>query len=174
MFKRIADEPLATPEYRKNQETMLRQVMQYCHNDIECRRSQVLLHFGEIFDPQECRNQCDNCCCNQVVVEKDMTELAMDAVRFVKSLPATQPMPKTKFLMAAWGSQANLMAGPQGKGLSRVEKERLVDRLLSLGIFEQVGYDTGSGYPAHKLSVRISFSSRPWCYFVDLESLTGD
>lgn len=48
-------------ENKRRQKEELRNVIQYCENLMDCRRVQVLLHFGENFDSNECKATCDNC-----------------------------------------------------------------------------------------------------------------
>jgi superfamily II DNA helicase RecQ len=43
------------------QKRALGQVVQFCENDCECRRYQLLRHFGEKFSPPQCKQTCDNC-----------------------------------------------------------------------------------------------------------------
>ena len=41
------------------------EVVQYCENRADCRRSQQMAYFGEVFDPVDCKKFskaiCDNC-----------------------------------------------------------------------------------------------------------------
>ncbi|UZJ55378.1 hypothetical protein CBS101457_004698 [Exobasidium rhododendri] len=46
---------------KDQQHENLRQVLTYADNHIDCRRSQVLQYFGEIFDERNCHSGCDNC-----------------------------------------------------------------------------------------------------------------
>ncbi|KAK1417668.1 hypothetical protein QVD17_26800 [Tagetes erecta] len=68
-----------------NTENLLRMV-NYCENDVDCRRFLQLIHFGEKFDPVSCRKTCDNCFTAQNLVEKDVTEIAKHLVELVKSV----------------------------------------------------------------------------------------
>jgi hypothetical protein len=39
--------------------------LQYCQNEMDCRRVMILSHFGEVsFTKAGCRNTCDNCRCD--------------------------------------------------------------------------------------------------------------
>lgn len=67
-----------------NTENLLRMVS-YCENDVDCRRLLQLIHFGEKFDPVNCRKTCDNCAMTKSLVEKDVTETAKHLVELVKS-----------------------------------------------------------------------------------------
>lgn len=64
----------------------LRQVVQYCENQTDCRRRQVLHFFNETFDPKECKKKCDNCCSDVVSVTRDVTEHCINIVKMVQSL----------------------------------------------------------------------------------------
>ena len=69
----------------------LYRVVQYCENQTECRRAQLLEYFGETgFDIAKCReNQstiCDNCSCSAEMVEMDVTQTAKMIVESVNTL----------------------------------------------------------------------------------------
>lgn len=69
----------------------LYRVVQYCENQTECRRVQLLEYFGETgFRSAECReNQstvCDNCSCAATTVQLDVTQEAMLIVKSVNTL----------------------------------------------------------------------------------------
>lgn len=163
MFKRIDDDMTVTPEYRENQKTMLRQVMQYCQNNVECRRTQVLLHFGERFDPLACNQGCDNCCNSKDSTKIDMSEVAIAAIQCLKRLGPRQTLTKAKLVQKReeWGST---IPGNQEKGLSMTDRERLLNSLLSLGILEQVSCGNASnGFPQYKINVSDLLSKRVQC-----------
>ncbi|XP_038989126.1 ATP-dependent DNA helicase Q-like 4A [Phoenix dactylifera] len=65
-----------------NIENLLRMV-NYCENDIDCRRLLQLIHLGEKFDPLRCRKTCDNCSKMSNWIEKDVTDIAKQLVELV-------------------------------------------------------------------------------------------
>ncbi|VDP91539.1 unnamed protein product [Echinostoma caproni] len=70
-------------------EEALFRMVSYCENQIDCRRKQILSHFGEAFDPSECGLvvgcMCDNClqADRRRLEKRDVTEDAMRIVRAV-------------------------------------------------------------------------------------------
>ena len=52
----------------------------YCENDVDCRRSLQLAHFGEKFDGSICKGTCDNCSKSTVAVEEDVSGTAKQLV----------------------------------------------------------------------------------------------
>lgn len=76
----------ATREHQRHQTQMLDNVVQFCANKSDCRRTQVLNYFGEDFDRAKCNKTCDNCSStsNQKLV--DFTAFAKDAARLVDSI----------------------------------------------------------------------------------------
>lgn len=62
----------------------LRDVIQYCENRVDCRRTLLLHYFGEVFDRRECHKTCDNCECSKEVVVKDFTRSALDLLNLCK------------------------------------------------------------------------------------------
>ncbi|XP_038877365.1 ATP-dependent DNA helicase Q-like 4A isoform X2 [Benincasa hispida] len=68
-----------------NTENLLRMVS-YCENDVDCRRFLQLVHFGEKFDPANCKKTCDNCLKSTNLTEKDVTDIAKQLVDLVRSM----------------------------------------------------------------------------------------
>ncbi|XP_050942878.1 ATP-dependent DNA helicase Q-like 4A isoform X2 [Cucumis melo] len=68
-----------------NTENLLRMVS-YCENDVDCRRLLQLVHFGEKFDPGNCKKTCDNCLKSMNLIEKDVTDIAKQLVDLVRSM----------------------------------------------------------------------------------------
>lgn len=64
----------------------LRQVVQYCENQTDCRRRQVLHFFNETFEPKDCHKKCDNCCSEVISVTRDVTDHCVNIVKMVRSL----------------------------------------------------------------------------------------
>ena len=64
----------------------MRRVVQYCLNETDCRRMQVLSYFGEVFDPNDCHKTCDNCATEGGRLKSDLTNVAKDAVGLVRSI----------------------------------------------------------------------------------------
>lgn len=66
-------------------------VVQYCENQTECRRAQMLQYFGETgFDSSQCRENratiCDNCSCSVEMVATDITMVVKLIIESVNSL----------------------------------------------------------------------------------------
>jgi superfamily II DNA helicase RecQ len=74
----------------KRQEEGVRRVVQFCQNDVTCRRVQVLGYFGENFDPAKCGQSCDNCNHLGQIIQQDVSKAAVDAIRLVESLQGGQ------------------------------------------------------------------------------------
>ena len=69
----------------------LYRVVQYCENQTECRRAQLLEYFGETgFDRASCRENeatiCDNCSSADAMVEMNVTQPAKLIVESVNTL----------------------------------------------------------------------------------------
>lgn len=72
-------------QQKQRQKDNLRDVIQYCENRIDCRRTLILHYFGEVFDRRDCRKTCDNCESSQEIVTKDFTEAAKDLLNLCKT-----------------------------------------------------------------------------------------
>jgi superfamily II DNA helicase RecQ len=162
LFKLIQDGE-KTLEEKKRQEDGVRAVVQYCQNEIDCRRVQVLGYFGQVFDRKDCRKQCNNCLDNAGSAETDMSEMAAQAIRLVKCL-LSRDTNVTKLHCLDVFRGANLKAIRDrghdrvplfgaGSSLTREQCERLFDHLLSLEGFRQVPVPNKSGWNALYMQV---------------------
>jgi superfamily II DNA helicase RecQ len=64
----------------------LYQMVSYCENNVECRRVQLLDHFGEHFDRADCQSGCDNCANPAAAASRDVTADAQAIIRIAQSM----------------------------------------------------------------------------------------
>ncbi|KAJ2183912.1 ATP-dependent DNA helicase sgs1, partial [Coemansia sp. RSA 520] len=79
-------------DVKERQRQQVRQMIQFCENDVDCRRQLVLSYFGEHFDASQCQNTCDNCRSRSAEsrVQVDMTEEARLIIESVRILNERQ------------------------------------------------------------------------------------
>ena len=85
VIERLIDAGDGERDQKATQRANLRQVVQVCMNETDCRRAQVLAYFGEVFDRSGCHKTCDNCV-RIVRPSTDVSEYAVDAIRLVQSI----------------------------------------------------------------------------------------
>ncbi|CCM06382.1 uncharacterized protein FIBRA_08641 [Fibroporia radiculosa] len=151
--RQIRDNRDTNHQEKSHQEEELQRVVQYCQNDVDCRRTQVLAYYSEQFDHRKCHLGCDNCSNPQGVERHDVTTLAVQFIQFAQAIVAGgERVTRNQFLDAVRGStnkaikDKNLHQHPHfacGKGTSRECAERLVDRLDAMGIFDSVTVQNG-------------------------------
>ncbi|EIW74867.1 hypothetical protein CONPUDRAFT_77682 [Coniophora puteana RWD-64-598 SS2] len=127
-------------EEKERQTAALRAVAIYCLNGVECRRTMVLRHFGEKFDPANCHKQCDNCRKDGASVTQDLTAYAQRVIELHKQMSATGSMIATGTLKAVFkgrnikavreGGHQQLSLCGAGKDLDAAILDRLIDYML--------------------------------------------
>ena len=138
-------------------------MVQYCQNEIDCRRVQVLGYFGQVFDRKDCHERCNNCLDNADSEELDMSDMAAQAIRLVKDL-INRDKNVTKLHCLDVFRGANIKAirdkghdrAPlfgAGSHLTREQCERLFDHLLSSEGLCQVPVANRSGWNALYMQV---------------------
>ena len=78
----VRKEKLSPAQERVHMENLYRMV-QYCENETDCRRVQLLEYFAEQFDPALCRGgttPCDNCQSKVSYHSEDVTDLVQVVV----------------------------------------------------------------------------------------------
>ena len=121
----------------------LNRMVQFCENQVECRRVLLLEYFGEQFDRAKCRQTCDNCrAANGAAEVVDATLLARWTVQCLQAVHA-RGVTESLLVRVLLGSQEKdvvakgLTAAP-GYGScrlsSRSELTRVVHRLVLEGV----------------------------------------
>ncbi|CAH8502518.1 unnamed protein product [Schistosoma turkestanicum] len=128
-------------------EDALYRMVSYCENQIDCRRKQILSHFGEAFDPATCGTivgcLCDNCQLSdrRRLEHRDVTEDAIKIVRTVELFVRSRRNVTLNYLVDIFrgaktsqiqksGDESNQIYG-QGSAYSKTDAERLFHRLVS-------------------------------------------
>lgn len=155
----------ATSEQKNRQREDLKYVIQYCENRTDCRRMQVLRHFGEEFDPVLCNKTCDNCRRSKGTA-KDFSAQAREIIALVRSAG------KISFLQAVdayRGSQAKRALEfadcpnyGRGKALRRSTVERIFQMLVGSGNLENRVASAGRSKFVHSYLVARKNLSGPF------------
>ncbi len=119
----------------------LYRMVQYCENEADCRRVQLLEYFAEKFDPTLCKDgntPCDNCQSQVPYHSEDVTELVKTVVWSVQSV-RKDPFTLVQYLDALRGSSSakilqselpNLPLYGKGQLMSKHDLERLLHMLV--------------------------------------------
>ncbi|KAI5152800.1 bloom syndrome protein [Enteropsectra breve] len=152
----------ATAEQKARQREELKYVVQYCENRSDCRRMQVLQHFGEEFQAEQCRKTCDNCMKN-LIVKKDYTKEGREIIEMIGEVERTGGrISLIQAIDVYRGSQAKkamefsgLRGYGKGRALKRGEVERIVQNLVGTGNLEnRAVQNRGSKFVHSYLGVR--------------------
>lgn len=125
---------------KQHQREQLQEVREFCDNQMECRRQQILRQFGEQFNPQHCRKRCDVCLRDEVMVQQDFSDAAVNLLRIVSGLTRDgDTLSKTMLVDVFRGSQKKevISRGLQNNPLFGVGKcynkdlvTRIIDQLV--------------------------------------------
>ena len=134
----VRKEKLSPAQERVHMENLYRMV-QYCENETDCRRVQLLEYFAEQFDPALCRGgttPCDNCQSKVPYRSEDVTDLVRLVVESVQSMRKDQ-FTLMQCLDALKGSSSNriseLSSLPlynKGTKMAKHDLERLLHMLV--------------------------------------------
>ncbi|KAK4316622.1 hypothetical protein Pmani_012240 [Petrolisthes manimaculis] len=132
----------------------LYRMVAYCENKMDCRRTQILNYFGEIFDRETCReNQrtmCDNCKQRQSFSLVDVTREAKEIIQAVQQLCTggrwSNNFTLTYFVDIFKGSEIKKIMDNGhnrhplhglGKSWTRSDAERLLRRMVLSGLLQE-------------------------------------
>ncbi|KAF7256149.1 hypothetical protein EG68_06167 [Paragonimus skrjabini miyazakii] len=128
-------------------EDALFRMVSYCENQIDCRRRQILSHFGEAFDPARCGLvvgcMCDNCqqADRRRLQQRDVTDDAIVIVRAVEGFVRARRNVTVNYCVDVFrGAQTSQIQRAQdnlntlynrGSSYSKTDAERLFHRLVA-------------------------------------------
>eukprot|EP00835_Amoeboradix_gromovi_P000173 NODE_6_length_48303_cov_0.387022.p5 type:complete len:800 gc:universal NODE_6_length_48303_cov_0.387022:40846-43245(+) len=133
-------------EQKQRQYDNLRQMISYCDNKIECRRSIILHYFGEKFDPADCNGTCDNCNNKTKYVATDVTEIAKDCLNIVDQITSNGKYTLIYCADLVRGSRSKkvqdlghdaIKGHGGGKSLNKSDVMRLMNELVTKGYLKE-------------------------------------
>lgn len=133
----------------------LREVLRFCANKTDCRRSQVLAFFNESFDAEDCHQGCDVCLDRDqnVITVKDVTEDAKKVITMIKEFNREDRITITNAVDCFRGLKGSAGKGLDnnpsfgvGKGWDRAEAERLVQNVLIEKGLDEYFLSNGAGW----------------------------
>jgi bloom syndrome protein len=138
-IRRMIDDSDGSWEQKDRQHQMLRKMVQFCENQSDCRRVQVLGYFGENFRSHECHALCDNCNSDSTFENVDYTEYAREAIDLVRQIAKDDVtvlycidiFRGSESKRVREGKHAEVAGYGVGSDLDRGDIERLFYRLLS-------------------------------------------
>jgi len=158
-----------TPEGIARLETQARNVVEYCLNQSDCRRLQLLQFFNEKFDPRLCHRRCDNCSYAGAVSQQDLTKEARDVVSLVQYFQNRGEQITLDYCRSVYrGADTAAIRSKRhdkvahyggGKHLPNELAEQMFKRLCLLGALDEVSMPSSNGWHNYYLVVR---GFRPW------------
>ena len=134
----------------------LQQVMSYCDNVSDCRRTLILSYFNEKFDPKMCHKNCDNCKHreNTESEEKDVTSTAItiakmvgriqnDKVTLIHCQDIFKGSRSSRVMQSGHG---DLEEHGAGKDIPKSDVERIFFKLVSIGVLEEYSVMNNGGF----------------------------
>ena len=165
-IRKMINEGEGSSEQKERQTQMLRNVVEFCQNNSDCRRVQVLAYFNEHFDRGNCNGGCDNCNSETVFESQDFTNHAMSAIKLVRRVQKQNVTllhcvdvfrgAKSKKITELRHDQIDEFG--LGEGLERGDVERLFRRLLSEHALEEFIRVSKSGFP-HQY-IKLGYNSK--------------
>ncbi|EIW72677.1 hypothetical protein TREMEDRAFT_24772 [Tremella mesenterica DSM 1558] len=155
VFTMIDRDTNLTRDQKERQRESMQQVLRFCMNKSDCRRSQVLAFFNETFDSSECHQGCDVCLGrdNDRFTVEDVTDSAVNVIRMVQAFDRgdriTVKMAVDAFRGVGGGGGKGLDQNPHfgcGKDWERNEAERLLQMLLIEGGLDEWYSANGAGW----------------------------
>ncbi|WVW82165.1 hypothetical protein I302_104171 [Kwoniella bestiolae CBS 10118] len=148
------DQNLTRPQ-KERQKASMAEVLRYCNNKADCRRSQVLSFFNETFDPRSCNQGCDICLGRDrnVFTTEDVTADALNVIKMVQSFDKDDRITIVNAAECFRGFK-----GSSGKGLdqnplfgigqhwARPDGERLIQTLVIEGGLEEFCVASAAGW----------------------------
>lgn len=158
------DQNLSRPQ-KERQTDALKEVLRFCHNKTDCRRTQILAFFNESFNAANCNQGCDVCMDrekNNIVVE----DVSADARAVVEMMKAFSSSDRITIINAAdcyRGAKGtagkDLDRNPHhgaGQHWGRGDAERLIQNLVIEGCLKEYIIANRNGWSSAYVTVSPS------------------
>ncbi|ORX34249.1 hypothetical protein BD324DRAFT_605080 [Kockovaella imperatae] len=145
----------STREQKQRSKDSLDEVLAFCQNKSDCRRTQVLAFFGEDFDRAKCNKGCDTCLVHDKTTwnKEDVTEDAKIIIKMVQAFDRNDRITVKGAADCFRGYGGNSAKGlgdnpmfGQGKSWDRNDAERLIQTLLAQKALDQFIVANGAGW----------------------------
>ncbi|ANB12266.1 ATP-dependent DNA helicase SGS1 [Sugiyamaella lignohabitans] len=142
-----------TFQRRNHQKELVSSMMQYCENEIDCRRLMILSYFNETLPKGDiCKKTCDNCRDRALknIVTSDITPIAKELVALVSYVQGDK-VTAGHIISVYRGSRIEKIvklghdrapAFGNGKPLQQHDLERIISHLLRRGILKDIPKET--------------------------------
>ncbi|KAI8461617.1 hypothetical protein BY996DRAFT_6408458 [Phakopsora pachyrhizi] len=143
---RMIEQGSSSREQVDRQLSNARQVVGFCLNKVDCRRSLVLSYFGEKFTPQQCGRTCDTCMKSEPTEVRDVTNLVRSAIKLVGQITRDKPVTMAHCIDVFKGSKNrkvldaghDLLEGAgAGQSLDRTDAERLFHMMVAKNMISE-------------------------------------
>ncbi|WVQ85440.1 hypothetical protein IAT38_007605 [Cryptococcus sp. DSM 104549] len=151
LLNQIANDKESSWDQKERQLDSAREVLRYCQNRTDCRRTQVLSFFNERFDPANCNEGCDVCASRDTAIihKEDVSEDVIKLLKMFKEFPKTERLTEIHIAECFRGQkvrdrvvETNPLFGC-GKDWERNEAERLVQNLVIDDALESYTWQNG-------------------------------
>ena len=146
------------------------QMVDYCEEQFECRRVMALKYFDEKFDSKDCNLMCDNCNKKLTCEKKDVTDISLKILDFVKNCSEKNlkitVVQSVDYLMGKNGKQhMSWPSNDKNKGaLSNLTVERIkkiIRKIILLGYIDEFIVNNGNNIYSR---IAISPKGRSYLY----------
>ena len=157
-LKRMIDQGDGSFEQKERQKHMLRNVVQFCENKVDCRRVQVLNYFNEHFSSDDCKESCDTCLSDSSFKVEDYSNHAISIIQLVRKI-AKDEVTLLHCVDLYRGAKprkaigAELSEFGQGADLERGDIERMFYRLVGEDALEEYNVVNRAGFAVQYLRV---------------------
>lgn len=167
-IKRLIDQDQnLTRDQKERQTAAIHEVVRYCQNKTDCRRSQVLSFFSEKFDSAECNGGCDVCLHRgkHIWTNEDVSEDAIKIIQMFQVFPQDAQITPKNAAECYRGIKGNAKKDlpsnqyfGSGKHWKGEEAERLVEIMVADGGLAQYNVPNAAGWSNSYLMVSTSTS----------------
>lgn len=146
---------MSTREQKVRQQAAADEVMKFCQNKTDCRRTQILSFFNEKFDAANCHRGCDICLSREKneYTEEDVTEDVKTVLMTMEAFHTSENITLKNLVDCFRGtggaSGKNLGSNDyfgSGKNWTKPEAERLVQRIVIEGGLDEYYVKNAAGW----------------------------